>query len=63
VQWGVATDIPVPADYDRDGTTDIAIFRPSSGEWYVLRSSNNSYFSLQWGTNGDIPVPSAYVPQ
>ncbi|HEY8561340.1 MAG TPA: Calx-beta domain-containing protein [Pyrinomonadaceae bacterium] len=63
VTWGTAGDIPVPADYDRDGTTDYAIFRPSTGEWYVLRSSNLSYFSLVWGQNGDFPIAAGYLPQ
>ena len=32
---GPAGDIPVPGDYDGDGTTDIAIFRPTDGVWFI----------------------------
>jgi len=53
--FGDTTDIPVPADYDGDGTTDIAVFRPGTGTWYVSGRD-----PIQFGMDGDIPVPADY---
>ena len=55
--WG--TDKLVPADYDGDGKADIAIYRPSTGMWYVIKSGGG-YIYKQWGINTDIPVPADY---
>jgi hypothetical protein len=43
------------ADYDGNGTADIAVFRPSSGLWAV-KGITNDYF----GTAGDVPAPGDY---
>ncbi len=48
------------ADFDGDGRTDVSVFRPSSGTWYVIRSSDNTFYGVQFGQNGDIPVPGDY---
>ena len=48
------------ADFDGDFKTDLSVFRPSAGAWYILNSSNGSFRAQQFGTNGDIPVPEDY---
>jgi hypothetical protein len=58
MQFGLASDVNVPADYDRDGYTDLAVWRPSNGTWYIFDESANSLKIKQWGMNGDIPVPA-----
>jgi len=58
--FGMANDRPQPADYDGDNRTDVAVFRPSEGNWYVLRSSDRQLRSVTFGTSGDIPVASLY---
>ena len=47
---------PVVNDFDGDHRSDVSVFRPSAGAWYILRSSNNSFLGVQWGANGDIPI-------
>lgn len=60
IQFGLASDKNVPADYDRDGFTDVAVWRPSNGTWYIFDESANQLIIKQWGMNGDIPVPAQY---
>jgi hypothetical protein len=47
-------------DFDGDGQTDVAIFRPSTGGWYIRNSTTAAMSSYWWGMSGDIPVPDDY---
>ena len=62
MQWGVPDDTPVPGDYDGDAKTDIAVFRPATGQWFILTSISNytpgTVFQL--GLSGDTPVANDY---
>ncbi len=47
-------------DFDGDRMADIAIFRPASGQWFIVNSSTGSGAAFTWGGEGDIPVARDY---
>lgn len=67
IQWGKLGDIPVQCDYDGDGKTNIAIYRPEkSSMWYIslnntsFSPTNTDYWKIQWGASCDVPQPMDY---
>ncbi len=47
------------ADFDGDGKTDLSVFRPSEGNWYLNRSTAG-FGVVNWGINGDILTPGDF---
>ena len=50
-----------PFDFDRDGKTDIGIYRPSNGSWWINSSSTNLTLAVAFGESTDKIVPADYT--
>jgi uncharacterized delta-60 repeat protein len=44
------------SDFDGDAFTDSAVYRPSTGNWFILNSATNTVTIDQFGANGDVPI-------
>ena len=65
VDFGQAGDIPVPGNYDGLGYAEIAVYRPSLGEFLVLQPSGSvETLNLGVGSSPDlsslVPTPGGY---
>lgn len=47
------------ADFDGDNKTDISVFRPSEGNWY-LNASTQGFSGVHFGLSEDIPTPGDF---
>jgi len=56
IKWGAAGDKPLAGDFDADGREEIAVFRPSEGNWYIYDDFNKTNRIVHWGASGDIPI-------
>lgn len=50
---------PAAFDFDGDGRSDVSVFRPSEGVWYMLRSTAG-FASTNWGLSTDVLAPADY---
>ena len=55
---GCCDDVPVPGDFDGAGGADIAIYRRSTGQWFVRGGSPEV---APYGAAGDIPLAVPYA--
>ena len=47
-------------DFDGDGNSDVAVWRPGDGTWWIQRSSDGGVTVTQWGASTDVSVPGDY---
>ncbi len=47
------------ADFDGDGRTDLSVFRPSEGNWY-LNQSTAGFGVINWGISTDVLTPGDF---
>ncbi len=60
LQFGIAEDIPQPADFDGEGQAELVVYRPSEGNWYVLNLLTGQFSVVQFGNSTDKPVVGDY---
>ncbi len=65
IRFGDSNDVPVPGDYDKDGKTDIAVWRdipdssdptPDVSKFFIYQSSNKTLSVYPLGQFGDYPA-------
>jgi hypothetical protein len=61
-QWGLQEDYPLQGDFNGDGYSDFAVYRPSLGMWLVLfsnqpESGERKFLMKQFGLPDDHPMP------
>ena len=56
-------DLPVTGDWNGDGVTQVGLYRPSTGQWFLDRNGDRSWDGCRrdlcissFGTAGDLPV-------
>jgi hypothetical protein len=66
IHCGQEGDIPVPYDYFDEGHVRLAVFRPSTGQWFIKGPGIQDWekcpgnIVIQSGQAGDVPLPFDY---
>jgi hypothetical protein len=60
VSKGLAFVNKPPADFDGDVSTDTAVYQASTGNWFILGSTDGFFQHLSFGGPGFVPVPGDY---
>jgi hypothetical protein len=61
IHWGKCDDYPVAGDYQRNGFVDLAVWRPTEGNFYIRPTLNSNLEGgamtvYHWGSSNDIPT-------
>jgi hypothetical protein len=64
VRWGFPDDVPLRADFDGDGRSELVNYARDTGKWSVLFSSRSFSYDFAaeygWGAPGDVPIPADF---
>ncbi|MEJ7849437.1 MAG: SBBP repeat-containing protein [Pyrinomonadaceae bacterium] len=58
-KFGASAIASAPFDFDGDGKSDLSVYRPSAGNWYLLRSTEG-FNITSWGLASDIVAPGDF---
>lgn len=58
--FGSTGDIPLVGDYTGDAIPDLALYRPSTGTWYIKNLVTEEITARAWGLRNDRPVAADF---
>ncbi len=59
ISFRAKVDRVVPCDYDGDGMSDLSVYWPEGGNWYI-RYGGGGTSTQNWGWSETVPVPGDY---